>query len=262
MSGPGDRGPLQSLGIALDLIDFVAAEPNITITSLAVRAGIAKSTASRTCSVLCDRGLLERGPDDGLVLGGRVVELGKLSRLRRGLSSSLVVALTDVRDAVRETVQLAVVQGVDVSYVERVEADRRLRYTIEKYRTSALHTSSCGKVLAAWDPDLTQRSIATGLAPETGYTIVSAERFRNELAEIRDRGYATQVEEKELGAASLAVPVRSDDGGPVVAALGMAGPVRRVIDGRNHHLEALRAGARTIGRLVAEGSVSLPTRRR
>ena len=68
-----------------------------------------------------------------------------------------------------------------------------------------------------------------------------------ELARVRERGYARSVDETEVGMSSLAVPVRAPLDGPVVAAISMVGPTARVVgDHEAHHAGVLQAGARKL----------------
>jgi DNA-binding IclR family transcriptional regulator len=90
------------------------------------------------------------------------------------------------------------------------------------------HSTAAGKVMLAFQPDeLVEDVIAVGLDGHTANTIVDADEFRRELAQIRNRGYATADEENELGVRSLAAPVR-DYNGNVIAAASIAGPAQRL----------------------------------
>ena len=252
------REPLRSVSIALDLLEAFRGDSELTVTQLAERVGVAKSTASRTCALLHDRGMLERTVGGRYRLGPKLREYGHLAKLRHGLSTKVRILLTEVRDAVGETVQLGVAAGVDVLYVERVEAVRSLRHSSESYRYTAVHRSSNGKVLAAWNPDLAAARIRAGLPASTGYTIVTPALFLEELERVRNRGYARSVEESELGGASLAVPIHRGADGPVVASLGIAGPTRRITNSEARHVQILQIAANQLGKAIETGEVTLP----
>src|SRR6185369_14218765 len=148
------RSRLQSVSIALDIVDALAAVPELSLSELARRIGVAKSTAHRTCAVLTQRGLLDRTPSGGYRLGLRFVEYGHLATARSAVRDRGLPLLVELRNSLGETVQIGVPAGVDVVYVERVEGMRALRYASENSRRSPLHRSSAGKVLAAYDADL------------------------------------------------------------------------------------------------------------
>ena len=248
---------LQSVGIALDIVDALADADELSLSELARRVGVAKSTAHRTCGVLARRGLVDRIPGRGYRLGLRLVEYGQLATERTAVGQQALPLLVELRNTLEETVQVGVAAGVDVVYVERVEGQRALRYTTNS-RRSPLHRSSAGKVLAAFNPDLADARLRAGLPPSTGYTIVVPELLVAELVRIRERGYARSVDETELGMSSVAVPVRDSARGSVVAAISMVGPTPRVVgDHEGHHVRILKAGARRLTQAIADGGYTV-----
>jgi DNA-binding IclR family transcriptional regulator len=111
-----------------------------------------------------------------------------------------------------------------------------------------LSTSGVGKVLLAHAPAAVQEEVLAGGLPRlTPHSITQPGILADQLAAVRDDGYATTVEEMTLGACSLAVPVRAGGAdGTVVAALGVVVPdLRR---DRPRLLTALHVAARGIGR--------------
>lgn len=255
-SGP-ERPVLQSVGIALDIIDALARAPELSLSELARRVGVAKSTAHRTCAVLARRGLIDRAASGRYRLGVRFVEYGHLATERTAVRDQALPLLVELRNTLKETVQVGVPAGAEVVYIERVEGQQALRYSTNS-RRSPLHRSSAGKVLAAFNPELAEARLRAGLRPSTGYTIVVPELLVAELARVRERGYARSVDETELGMSSLAVPVRDSVAGPVVAAISMVGPTPRVVgDHETRHTRILRAGARRLTEAIAEGGYTV-----
>ena len=229
--------------------------PELNLSELARRVGVAKSTAHRTCSVLVGRGLLDRTDAGGYRLGLRFVEYGHLASIRSAVRDRGLPLLVELRNSLGETVQIGVPAGVDVVYVERVEGMRALRYASENSRRSPLHRSSAGKVLAAYDARAAggaPAGRAAGRARATRSWCPSV--FVAELSRVRQRGYARSVDETELGMSSLAVPVWARPGGAVVAAISMVGPTSRVVGEHEvGHVTALTAGARRLTDALARG---------
>lgn len=255
------KPPLHSVTIALDVLDALAESPELSLSELARRIGVAKSTAHRTCAVLAKRGLLAKTPAGKYRLGLRFVEYGHLATARSAVGDYALPILVELRNALGETVQIGVPAGADVVYVERVEGVRALRYSAGNSRRGPTHRSSAGKALAAYLPELVEARLRAGLPPSTGYTIVVPELLKAELAKVRERGYARSVDETELGMSSLAVPVRADVDGPVVAAISVVGPTARVIgDNEARHVAALVAGAKRLTASIAAGDYKLPRR--
>lgn len=256
------KSALQSVGIALAVLEALASAPELSLSELARRIGVAKSTAHRTCSVLSDAGMLTRTDAGKYRLGLRLIEYGHLATARSPVGEHALPLLVDLRTALGETVQIGVPQGGDVVYVERVEGQRALRYSSDNSRRGPVHRSSAGKVLAAFVPGVLEARLKAGLTPSTGYTIVVPDVLRGELDKVRQRGYARSVDETEIGMSSIAVPVRSAPDGPVVAAISMVGPTARVAgDTEKSNVALLQAGARKLSEALELGDYRLPPRR-
>jgi DNA-binding IclR family transcriptional regulator len=258
-----DKPALQSVSIALSVLEALAAAPELSLSELARRIGVAKSTAHRTCAVLTKAGMLTRTDAGKYRLGLRLVEYGQLAAARSPVGEHALPLMIELRTALGETIQVGVPAGADVVYVERVEGPRALRFSSDNSRRGPVHRSSAGKVLAAYVPGVLEARLKAGLPPSTGYTIVVPALFRDELEKVRARGYARSVDETEIGMASLAVPVRNGPEGQVVAAISMVGPAARVAgDTEASNVATLMAGARKLSEALELGEYRLPRRRR
>lgn len=260
----GDAKPaLQSVSIALAVLEALAVAPELSLSELARRIGVAKSTAHRTCAVLTTAGMLTRTEAGKYRLGLRLIEYGHLATARSPVGEHALPLLVELRTQLGETVQIGVPAGADVVYVERVEGQRALRYSSDNSRRGPVHRSSAGKVLAAFVPGVLEARLKAGLPPSTGYTIVIPDLFREELDRVRARGYARSVDETEIGLSSIAVPVRHGADGPVVAAISMVGATQRVAgDTEASNVAALHSAARKITESIEIGEYRLPRRRR
>jgi DNA-binding IclR family transcriptional regulator len=136
--------------------------------------------------------------------------------------------MEQLRFATDETVHLAVLEGSEVVYVERLESATTMRMFDRLGPRIPAYVTSSGKCLLAWaPPERVEVVLAAGLARRAPRTITSESLFRAALEEVRRRGYAVSVEEGERDVASMAAPVRGVDG-TVIAAVSIAGPVLRV----------------------------------
>jgi DNA-binding IclR family transcriptional regulator len=251
------------VGIALSVLDALAASPELSLSELARRVGVAKSTAHRTCAVLTTAGLLTRTDAGRYRLGLKLIEYGQLATARSPVGEHALPLLVELRTALGETVQIGVPSGADVVYVERVEGQRALRYTNDNSRRGPVHRSSAGKVLAAFVPGVLEARLRAGLPPSTGYTLVVPAVFTAEIERTRQRGYARSVDETEIGMSSLAVPVRATPGGPVVAAISMVGPTSRVAgDTESSNVATLMNASKKLTQALELGDYRLPRRRR
>jgi DNA-binding IclR family transcriptional regulator len=126
-------------------------------------------------------------------------------------------------------VQVAVLDGREVVYVERRESPQTLRLFGRVGHRNDAHCTSTGKLLLAYLPEDDLDALLRGwrLERKTPYTITDPRALRSALAEVRRQGWAENVNESELGAASIAAPVRNERG-EVIAALSIVGPVQRL----------------------------------
>ncbi|MDB5775038.1 MAG: Transcriptional regulator KdgR [Herbaspirillum sp.] len=221
---------LSSVANAIRLIKvFSDDEYEIGISDLGKRLHLPKSTVHRLATTLVEVGMLEQNPESGKYRLGLVVfELGSLVRRKMDFSSEAKPYLMELREKTDETVHLAILDHASIVYINSLESKQAIRMTLEVGMRKPAYATAAGKVILAFQPDETvARLFAGGLKELTANTIVDPEAFRQELASIRARGYAIADEENELGARSLAAPVR-DHFGNVIAAASIAGPSHRL----------------------------------
>lgn len=215
---------VRSVLAALDLLDCFAEDEELGVTEIARRLGVAKSTAHRLLSTLCARGIAEQIPETGHYrLGLHLYELGQLARDRVPLRRTALPLLEELRIASGQTVHLAIADGPDVVFLERLQTLRGMPWLASRQRRMPLHTTSVGKVLAAYDPDLAAVRAAAGFPRLTPRTIGSAREWQDALAAIRKVGYAVSDSENQFGLATIAAAAR-DSSGRSRAAVSVAGP--------------------------------------
>ncbi len=227
---PRKRERLSSVTTAMRLLQaFSEDEVAIGISALAKRLGIAKSTAHRLAVTLVAEGMLEQDRESGKYrLGVALFRLGTLVRRRMEVSNEARPYLYSLREAINESVHLAILDGVEIMYVYHLESTQALRARSDLGVRKPAHSTAEGQAILAFQPpEVIERVIAGGLIAYTPKTITSPERFMKALAVVRQRGCAVDDEESELGMAAVAAPIR-DDTGAVVAAVGVAGPVTRL----------------------------------
>lgn len=215
------------------LTSFSTEERELGVSELARRLGLGKSTVHRLLVTLAGEGLLEQNPATGKYrLGLRMYELGALVSVHMDLHEAATTVLTDLRNHTGETTQLAVLDGREVVYVERLESSHTIRLFGRVGHRNQAHCTSTGKALLAHLPEAELEALLDGweLEARTPYTITDHDRLRDELARVRRQGYAENANEAETGVASVAAPVR-DAHGEVVAALSVAGPAMRLDGG-------------------------------
>lgn len=208
------------------------------VTELARTLGLTTSTVHRLLRTLQAENLVEQDPETGRYrLGLAVYDLVAASSAGYDLSEAVLPPMTVLRSRVGETVQLAVLDGREVVYVERLQSMHSLRMFLDVGRRNWAHSTSTGKVLLAHlDPLVLDRTLAGWELPViTVHTVTDHDVLRRQLSQIRHQGWAHNVDESEVGATSIGAPVR-DVTGHVVAALSVVGPSPRM----EHDLAAIR----------------------
>src|SRR5918997_5935757 len=214
-----------SLARAVRILEsFTADEPELTVSELARRSGLHLATASRLVGQLVEHGLLSRGPDREVRVGFRMWELASRAAPTRSLRDAAMPYLEDLHAVVGHHAQLAVPDGEDVIFLERLSArDAVVNYSRVAGRLP-LHISSSGVVLMAYGPPgLQDRVLARPLESRTPATITDPARLRAVLDQVRRTGYALLAGHVHPDATGIAVPVRNGLG-EVVAALSVIVP--------------------------------------
>lgn len=198
---------------AVGVLRAAAAEP-CGLTELCARTGLPRATAHRLAVGLEAHGLLHRNPD------GRWRPGPALSELACGNGDPLLDAaaavLPRLRDITGESVQLYRREGTQRVCIAAAEPASGLRDTVPVGTRLPMTAGSGAKVLAAWAEPAVQRSVLA--------EAIFTERV---LVDVRRRGWAQSVAERESGVASVSAPVR-DGNGQVVAAVSVSGPVDRI----------------------------------
>ncbi|WP_169053877.1 IclR family transcriptional regulator [Agromyces sp. H66] len=234
--GPAAPAALRTLRILELLAD---AESALSLTEIASRLGLPKSSVHHVVSVLVDRGWVERDDELRMSLGLRAWEVGQAYDLAQSLTQRARPYLTEVRDAVDETVRLAVLSGTDQVCLAKVPGSHPLVFDQRIGARLPCHATGLGKaLLSGRSGDEIRKLYASGpLEQFTAQTLADRDALEAELATIRERGYAEDLGEYVLGIRCVAVPVRTREG-DVVASISVSGPVHRFDD---EHVERARA---------------------
>jgi len=227
---------------------FTAERPDLSLSEISRRTGLPLSTAHRLVAELTDWGALERDDRGRYRIGLRLWEVAALAPRGLGLREIAMPFLEDLYEATHENVQLAVLDGADVVYIERISGRGAVRVRTRVGGRWPAHTTGVGLVLLAYAvTDVQERYLAGTLTAFTEKTIVDPVRLRRELAEVRRRGFAVSDGQVTLDALSVAAPVRSAEN-TVIAALSLV--VRAGADRHVTLVPAVRTAALGISRAL------------
>jgi IclR family acetate operon transcriptional repressor len=238
-------GGVQSVERALDLLEALAeARGELGISELALATGQPAGTAHRLLATLAARGYVRRGARGRrYALGPAARALGARAARIDDLAALAPPFLRRMVELSGETANMVALDGDRAVYIAQVPCARSLRTFTEIGNRVPLHCTGCGKVLLAHLSDERIGALldVAGLTSYTAHTIVSPAAMREELREIRRRGYAVDDEEFEEGVRCLAVPL-FDPHGHLAAALSVSGPASRLSRQRAEDLAAAILG--------------------
>ena len=199
---------------ALHLLGAFSAERRtLTLSELSRRTGMPVSTVHRLAAGLVASGALERNPAGGYHIGLRLWEIGSLAPRGQGLREHALPFLEDLSQVTKENVQLAVREGHEVVFIERIAGSRAVPVLTRVGGRFALTATGVGLVLLAHAPDEVREAVLAGRFERfTERTLTTAAQLRAVLAEVRTRGYAVSDRQVTLDALSVAAPV-VDGGG-------------------------------------------------
>ena len=196
-------------GRALAILgSFDADHPRLSLSDLARRTGIPLSTTFRLVAELEQWRALERECDGRYTVGFRLWELGRLAPVNGVIREAAIPFMQDLYELTRENVHLAVRDGDEAIYVEKLTGHRAVPILSRVGGRLPLHATGVGKVLlAAASPAYRAAYLAAPLVRVTPYTLADPARLARELDLVRRRGWARTSEEMSLGSCSVAVNV-------------------------------------------------------
>jgi DNA-binding IclR family transcriptional regulator len=203
----------------LALLDaFTPETPELTLSELARRAGVSLPTAYRRAVELVEWGALERDGHGRFHIGLRLWEVASLAPRGLGLREAAMPFLEDLYEVSHENVQLAVREGLELVFVERIAGRHAVPVLTRVGGRFALHATGVGLVLLAHAPAEVQEEVL--VAPLHCYsskTVIDPVRLREMLADVRRNGYAVSDGQVTTDALSVAAPIFRKDGAVVAA---------------------------------------------
>lgn len=219
-SGPE---PLTAAGKVLAVLStFGRDRPGQTLTQIAQQAGLPLSTTHRIVGELAGWGALERTSDGHWHIGLRLWELGTSSPRAQILREVALPFMQDLYEGTHENVQLAVREGTELVFVERIAGHQSVELMTRVAARFPLAATGMGRVLLAFSPPEIQEAVlAEPLHPLTRFTVTNVDDLRRELARIRREHHAVSDRTFNEETVAIAAPVRIGPTGPVHAVLGI-----------------------------------------
>lgn len=222
------KHPVRTTAKTLELVEALKEVDRAGVTELADRLGMGKSTVHNHLSTLEEYEYVTRSGDE-YELGLRFLELGGHTRNRMKLFQ---MAKPEIENLAAETGELANVATEEFGecvYLYRSKGDRAVELDTHLGLRMTMHNTALGKAMLAYLPEERVDRILEKhtLTPMTAHSTTDSDELRSQLSEVRERGYALDLEERLEGLRCVAAPVR-DSSGSVLGAISISAPTNRL----------------------------------
>jgi DNA-binding IclR family transcriptional regulator len=241
--------PVGVISKVFHILEVLESSPaGLRLQEISIQTQINKSTAYRLLTHMESEGYLFRDESGAYLIGPRFLRLGSGPAYHMTLRKISRPVLQILRDTTGETVNLGILVGQDVFYVDVVQSRHSFRMASRIGMFRPLYCTAMGKTLACMVPPVERERLLSSLQfrPRTLNTITQLSKFKAELLEVRERGYAVDHEEAELGARCISAPI-AIYGGKLAAAISVSGPtVRMPRESTRSFANAVQSAALTI----------------
>jgi DNA-binding IclR family transcriptional regulator len=221
---------IQSVRRAAAILRELGSHRRLGVTEISDRLGLAKATVYGLLRSLEEDALVERDAETGKYrLGPALLQLGNAFLDGHELRARSLLWADSLAGRTSEAVRVGVPSGLNVLIVHHVFRPDNSVQILEVGAAIPWHASALGKAIGAYRDEAALGLLMEGPLPRlTGRTIVELRELRRALAAIRRQGVAVEDQEAVIGEAEVAAPVFDHAGHPV-GAIGVAGPVERLL---------------------------------
>lgn len=222
---------VKSVDRALRMISIISRyKEGIGVTGLAEEVDVTKSAAFKILATLVEHGYVEQDKiSKKYKLGYRYLELSSLLLESMDIRTQARPFLQELEEETNEVIHLVVMDQGQMVYIDKLEGYETLRMHSKVGRRAPGHCTSAGKMILA---HLSSKEVdyvlqEQGMKSHTPYTITDKDILLKELDTVRNRGYAVEEQENELGITCIAAPV-FDNKRRITGAVSISGPSIRM----------------------------------
>jgi DNA-binding IclR family transcriptional regulator len=226
---------VRSVRRAIQILEAFREGSSPTVTELSRALKLPKSSVYELVSTLAAEGVVRKEASSNRYrLGLRLVELARAASHDLDVRRVAHPLIEKLRDDLNETVQLTVLDGEQILYVDGCESTRQLRTFFESGGRAPLYCTALGKAILANLPARDRERVLRrkSLRAFTSKTLTDPIALRRDLARIASRGFSIDDMEHEEGVRCVAAPIR-DREGRAFASVSVSGPVHRVSPSRD-----------------------------
>jgi IclR family acetate operon transcriptional repressor len=225
--GGGERYAVRAVVRVMDILDFLQDSPDgRSLLEVSEALALPRSSTYRYLSTLETRGYVQRDGATGQYRLG-LAFLPSLGRHLDVLAARARPVMEELRDRLGETINLGVLAGNRIVYVEILESNKAVRLAARRGDRDPIHSTALGKAIASRigaDAVVAILS-AEGMSKRTSKTITDETRYLRELEKVRSEGFALDLGENEEDGRCVAVPFQN---GRLLAAISLSAPAARL----------------------------------
>lgn len=228
-----DRYSVRAVVRVMDILDLLQDSPDgKSLVEVSEALGLPRSSTYRYLSTLETRGYVQREGANGLYRFG-LAFLPNLGPHLDVLATRARPVMEELRDRLGETINLGVLAGNRIAYLEILESNKAVRLAARRGDRDPIHSTALGKAIASRiNTDAVVAILsAEGMPKRTSKTIIDKGRYLRELEKVRSQGFAVDLGENEEDGRCVAVPFQNSR---LLAAISLSAPAARL---RSDHME-------------------------
>lgn len=251
---------VQTIDRALDIIELLAtAKEGLGVTEIGQNIGLHKSTVYRLLTALSARGYIEKDSKNSTYkIGLKFIEISGLFLKKLELKTEALPFMRKLAETIGQPVHLAIMEGTDVIYIEKVELVNSIRMYSQIGRRAPVHCSAIGKILLTGLHPNRLMEVLESIKFEkyTPNTILSKEDLKQEVQRVSIQGWAVDNEEHEPNIRCIAAPI-FDYTGKIIAAVSVSGESRIIkiesdLEIARHVIESAGSISKRMGYIKAD----------
>lgn len=231
MQQKDDRYHIRALDRAISVLSILSDGTPRSLMELSEEANLSSSTMFRLLTTFADHRYVDRDKHTGkYMLGFACLELARSYQINNHIRKVALPELEILRDKTKETIHLAILDNMDVAYLEKLRGLHAIGLMSSQIGGRALaYCTGLGKALLAYEDEERVRKHFSQIEfiPFTDTTIRNVDELMAHLVEIRKKGYATDYGEHEPDVFCIAAPI-FDTNNDAVAAISISGPINRM----------------------------------
>ncbi|MCU9594499.1 IclR family transcriptional regulator [Caldibacillus thermolactis] len=243
-----DRKQNSSLKNALSILKLFSIEqPEISLTDISERLGVAKSTAHRLLTSLVQEEMVYKDPNTNLYsLGSSILFLANIVNSQIPIVTEVIPLLNAVTAKTKESSHLSIIEGSQVVYLQSKEGLYPSETNIKQGTRYLATTNASGLVILAFNQDISNQ-----LYKERRKMVAKTEHLQNKLKRIKKVGYAMSVFGDNDSEMEIALPVYNEKN-IVFASLSITGASYRISSSKNrkNYLYQLQNAAKELQRII------------